>query len=199
MARIGTPVPAILKKGDWIKLKVDHAQLRKMLEEGQLMQVEIADRLGLTRERVRQLSNKWGFGTGQEQKAKRKFERILAEMEENRFYRRAVEEGFEVNWSPEGPKSFIVGTKLVRVRSAPNHFISGSYKVIVLRAPLRPADICAWKLPDGRFLIMPQELWPESQTCFRLEEPKTTKGRVLSNAHHYRDYIEAWHVLREEP
>jgi hypothetical protein len=71
----------------------------------------------------------------------------------------------------------------------------GKYKYTYLSVH-RPADrfdICAWKLPDGGFLILPEKLVGFTQTTFNLKESE--RRGADSSPHYYREYIERWSLL----
>ncbi len=56
-------------------------------------------------------------------------------------------------------------------------------------------DICAWKLPDRRYLILPKKLVGFRQAIFSLQESEHL-GTARSS-HCYREFIERWSVLGE--
>src|SRR6266853_363921 len=67
------------------------------------------------------------------------------------------------------------------------------YTYLSIRQPGARFDICAWKLPDGRFLILPKKLTGFSQTTFNPEESESLG--TASSSHYYRQHIERWSLL----
>jgi hypothetical protein len=166
--------------------------IRAMLERNCITHAEIARRIGVTRERVRQLALQMGFADGRSRRAICRMERRRKEMAE--FFVAAQQHGFPVE--PLGRKSAYINGKICIQRQACWHDIGeGKYKYTYLsiRQPGGRFDICAWKLPDGRFLILPRKLVGFTQTTFNPEE--SDRLGTNSSSHYYRDYIERWSLL----
>jgi hypothetical protein len=163
-----------------------------MLERDCITHAEIARRIGLTRERVRQLALLMGFAAGRSRHAICRMERRKKEMPE--FFLQAQKRGFEVE--PLGTRSAYINGKLCVQRNACWHDVGNSgykYTFLSIRQPTVRFDICAWKLPDGRFLILPKKLTGFRQTTFNPEESE--RLGTNSSSHYYRDYIERWSLL----
>src|SRR5467141_3279992 len=163
-----------------------------MLERNCIPHAEIARRVGVTRERVRQLAPQMGFADGRSRHAICRMERRRKEMAE--FFVEAQKRGFEVELL--GPRSAYINGKLCIQRKACWHDIGrGEYKYTYLsiRQPTGRFDICAWKLPDGRFLILPKKLTGFRQTTFNPEESE--HHGTASSSHYYRQHIEGWSLL----
>ncbi|MBS1841394.1 MAG: hypothetical protein JST77_11160 [Acidobacteria bacterium] len=166
--------------------------IRAMLERNCITHAEISRRVGLTRERVRQLALKMGFANGRSRHAICRMERRKKEMAE--FFVAAQQRGFSVE--PLGRKSAYINGKLCVQRNACWHAMGNgkhTYTFLSIRQPLVKFDICAWKLPDGRFLILPRKLVDFAQTSFNPE--KTDYLGTNSSSHYYRDYFEKWSLL----
>ncbi len=166
--------------------------IRAMLERNCITHAEIARRIGLTRERVRQLALLMGFAAGRSRHAICRMERRKKEMPE--FFLQAQKRGFEVE--PLGTRSAYINGKLCVQRNACWHDVGNSgykYTFLSIRQPTVRFDICAWKLPDGRFLILPKKLSSFTQTTFNPEESE--RLGTNSSSHYYRDYIERWSLL----
>jgi hypothetical protein len=119
-------------------------------------------------------------------------ERRRKEMAE--FFVEAQKRGFAVELL--GKKSAYINGKLCIQRQACWHDVGRSEHKYTYLSIFRPAgrfDICAWKLPDGRFLILPKELTGFRQTTFNPEE--SDRLGTNSSSHYYRDYIERWSLL----
>ncbi len=166
--------------------------IRAMFELNCITHAEIARRIGVTRERVRQLALQMGFADGRSRHAICRMERRKKEMAE--FFVEAEKRGFGVE--PLGAKSAYINGKICVQRQACWHEIGKEgYKYIYLsiHRPTGPFDICAWKLPDGRFLILPKDLVGFTQTSFNPEE--SGSPGTASTSHYYREYIERWSLL----
>lgn len=168
--------------------------IRAMLERNCITHAEIARRIGLTRERVRPLALQMGFANGKTRHASCRIERRRKALLE--FFVKAEERGFSVE--PLGAQSAYINGKICVQRQACLHTIGkGKYKYtyVCIRRPAARFAICAWKLPDGRFLILPKKLVGFKQTLFNPEE-SDHPGSVVTS-HYYREYIERWGVLGE--
>jgi hypothetical protein len=166
--------------------------LRAMLERHCITHAEIARRLGVTRERVRQLALQMGFADGRSRHAICRMERRQKEMAE--FFVEAQKRGFAVE--PLGPRRAYINGKLCLQRRACWHDIvqrKHKYTYISIHQPECRFDICAWQLPDGRFLILPKKLTGFKQTTFNPEESEHLG--TDSSSHHYREHIEKWSLL----
>jgi hypothetical protein len=166
--------------------------IRAMLERNCITHAEIARRIGVTRERVRQLALQMGFADGRSRHAICRMERRRKEMAE--FFVEAQKRGFAVE--PLATSSAYINGKLCIQRHACWHDVGkGKYRYTYLsiRQPSVKFDICAWKLPDGRFLILPRKLVGFTQTTFNPEE--SDRLGTNSSSHYYRDYVERWSLL----
>jgi len=166
--------------------------IRAMLERNCVTHAEIARRIGLTRERVRQLAPLMGFAAGRSRHAVCRMERRKKALPE--FFQEAQKRGFAVE--PLGPISGYINGKLCVQRQACWHHIGTNerkYTFLSIRKPTVQFDICAWKLPDGRFLILPKKLTGFRQTAFNPEE--SDRPGTNGTSHHYREHIERWSVL----
>jgi len=166
--------------------------IRAMLERNCITHAEIARRIGLTRERVRQRALQMGFADGRSRHAICRMERRRKEMAE--FFVEAQRRGFAVE--PLGAKSAYINGKFCVQRKACWHDVPKrhrKYTYLSICPPTGRFDFCAWKLPDGRFLILPRELTGFRQTTFNPEESE--RPGTASSSHYYREYIERWSLL----
>ena len=168
--------------------------IRAMLERNCITHSEIGRRIGLSRERVRQMALQMGFADGKSRHAICRIERRRKAMSE--FFVKAEERGFAVE--PLGRKSAYINGMICVQRQACLREVAmpgRKYTYVNIHRPSAQFDICAWKLTDGRFLILPKELVGFRQTMFSLEEsnhPGTT-----NTSHFYREYIERWSLLEK--
>ena len=166
--------------------------IRAMLERNCITHAEIGRRIGVTRERVRQLALHMGFADGRSRQAVCRMERRRKEMAE--FFVEAQKRGFAVE--PLGTRSAYINGQLCVQRQACWHTIGNSehkYTYISIRQPAGRFDICAWKLPDGRFLILPKKLVGFRQTTFNPQESE--RPGTANSSHYYRQCIERWSLL----
>src|SRR5260370_33719744 len=166
--------------------------IRAMLERNCITHAEIARRIGVTRERVRQLALQMGFADGRSRHAICRMERRKKEMPE--LFVQAQKRGFAVELL--GPRNAYINRKLCIQRKACWHDVGRSeynYTYLSIRQPAGRFDICSLKLPDGRFLILPKELTGFRQTTFNPEESEHLG--TASSSHHYRQHIERWSLL----
>lgn len=166
--------------------------IRAMLERNCITHAEIARRIGVSRERVRQVTMQLGLATGRSRHALCRMERHKKEMAA--FFLEAQKRGFAVELV--GTKRGYINGKLCLQRQACWHKLEmkgHKYSYLSIYRPAGQFDICAWKLPDGRFLILPKKLVGFRQTSFKLEESER-KG-TASSAHYYREWIERWSEL----
>ncbi len=166
--------------------------IRAMLERNCITQAEIARRVGLTRERVRQMALMMGFADGRSRHAICRMERRRKAMAD--FFVAAEQRGFLAE--PLSRKSGYINGKLCIQRQACWHDVGNgkhTYAMLSIHRPKVRFDICAWQLPDDRFLILPRKLVNFVQTSFNPE--KTEKPGTNSASHYYRDYIERWSLL----
>src|SRR5258707_7827587 len=106
--------------------------IRAMLERNCITHAEIARRIGVTRERVRQLALQMGFADGRSRHAICRMERRRKEMAE--FFVEAQKRGFAVE--PLGTRSAYINGKLCVQRKACWHAIGKSehkYTDVIIR------------------------------------------------------------------
>jgi hypothetical protein len=172
--------------------KIDRSRLIALLKENCLTHSEIAKRVGLSRERVRQLANKLIGQTGQERHAICTFNRRQARFDSHPFTIKARSLGLDIYW--ESFRKVWVNGVFCSMSIACMHGFNNQY--VNIYRPSGQVDVFIFRLPDGRFLFLPFELGPRKQTSFKLEDKDEHKvGYTYSTAHYYRDYIEAWHIF----
>jgi hypothetical protein len=112
------------------------------------------------------------------------------------FFVKTQERGLQVE--PLGAKSAYINGKICVQRQACWRNIGKSghkYTYLSIHRPTGQFDICAWKLPDGRFLIQSNNLVGFTQTSFN-REGSGSPGSA-SSAHDYREYLERWSLLEQ--
>lgn len=165
-----------------------------MLETDCITHVQIAARLGVTRERVRQIANTVGFKTGRERQAVCTMRR-LNDSPRMKKISAAVPGGFKIE--PVGLRSRVILVNDYRclVRKACWHFKEKRRKkyVHINGVVWAKGDFILYEMPDNLgWLVVPKEKGPMYPTMFSMNPEK-------SGAHSYRHdlptYLNAWHLL----
>lgn len=179
---------------------VNALRIRALLQQDCLTFLEIGKRLGISKERVRQIAENLkmpdGFARMKSCTTRtREAQPLPARIE--RIIKKAVLQGIthKILWGV-GEKRRLSGSISL------NGFLCGLRKawIINLRGYCRIArlesgcDFVLWELADGRWLILPKEKQPKAATMFTLHP--TTKRGCHTDRHDYRSYIEAWDLLR---
>lgn len=171
--------------------------IHAMLEKNCVSYAEIGRRVGLTRERIRQVAKDMGFDSGGTRMAQCAMSRAAV----GTFFEVCTSKGLSVELVRRNTKgnTFFskigyVSGRLCKTRAASFRSIRGNIYVHIYCKYLEPFDVLAALLPDntGRYLVLPADKVPASAIMFSLN-PKIPGGR--GKAHHYRDYIEKWSVL----
>jgi hypothetical protein len=150
-----------------------------LLTENKLTHREIAKRVGLSAERVRQLELELlgvtGHEAGRERRQRKQREKFAFNVEPLIGARR--------NWYK---REFYVNGKLCSLRRAyKNVGYKGWYTRI--RRPLQGTEICVMELGQGRFIIVPMKEMPRSSTMFPLDEADSPTG-----VRGWRKYLNNW-------
>lgn len=183
-----------------------HKRIKALLKTECLTLSEIGRRVGLTRERVRQIANQEGT-TGAVRHgecAKRRHLEALLSGPLGRLI--AQLEAHKLAWSPvvffkQGRPRGYSTTRLVveNLRTARYRASTGSRGYVELRPVNSQTDIGAYLLSDGRWLLLPRDVTTaKAKTEFSLHEPNNRQGMGASKQHDYRDYIEKWDVFKEK-
>jgi sigma-70-like protein len=160
---------------------VDKNLLLHLLTENELNHREIAERVGCSAERVRQLELKLLHRTGHEAQRERRERKLHASFDRNEFVKAAKRRGFIVEPSKGATRGwhkrqlYINGKLCLLRRAYENVGHKGWYTAI--RNPWQRAEICVMKLGQGRFLIIPMKKCRADQTVIRLRiHPRHRKG-----------------------
>lgn len=178
-------------------------RLRALLSIDCLTYAEIGSRLGISRERVRQLADQSGpkphvgwerrksCTLNKKRMAFRK-RRFVQELLKRRFQVEPVYHRKGVTWFSK--TMFYVNGLLVSLQKA-SFMRKGKY--VSLYKPARRADVYVWALPDNNYLILPKEkLTFPSMTSFAMHKVSPrTRGASATRHHHYFSYVNAWRVF----
>jgi transcriptional regulator with XRE-family HTH domain len=173
---------------------VNGRRLKALLEKECLTYSEIARRLRVTREWVRQIDTELNQNTGRQRHRVCNLHQRDEELKKFPFYQAAAGNGLEVRTRANSKRELLFGFKV--------RFLVNGWDVVTARAcwhlgaiSFRPtkssADFCVWQMPDERWLIIPREEWPKKQTCFRIYKPKKKTGK-----RDWRAYIDRWDFLK---
>lgn len=183
-----------------------HQRIRALLNTNCLTFSEIGKRLGISYERVRQVAKLIGYTSGNERMKVCTIARIEESGEAfSTPLIEALRERDKVTVAliparkpsvelPMQSKNIIVNDRYnCRLLRAAERF-GGT--AISIRSPkhLAAAAFLLFSLPDGRWMIVPRDKAPREQTMFMLN-PQERHG-AHSMRHDWREYIEAWHLLR---
>jgi hypothetical protein len=181
--------------------KVDRKLLLQLLGENKLTLPEIADRVGCSGERVRQLERELLGRTGrQAQRERRESEprarRLQANFDRNGFVKAAKQQGLNVAPAKRGPldwfkrKLYVNGKLCLLRRADKNVGYKGRY--VAIRKPLQKRDICVVEVEKAAFLVIPMEEMAKSATMFCLYDP------VNPLRHQWWKYLNNWSVFTEK-
>ena len=183
---------------------VGHQQrerLARLLQTNCLTYAEIGARLGISRERVRQLAGQFITLTGTERHDFCRYDKRMAIFHDIPFVQQARQHGIDLapyrmrtKWSGT---IFLYDKQLICLRTS-NVRLGSSYYVLRKTRRVDP-DIFVWSLPSGEYVILPKAVATfKSQTMFSMREVLAgEKGCTDTLNHHYFRYLNAWHVFQE--
>lgn len=173
--------------------RVDKNRLLALLQEDCLNHTDIARRLGVSKERIRQLANQLINQTGRERQQVCGFNKCEALISAIPFVAEARSRGLEAGPYRMQKRLFVVNGYvcaifLGRWRGYKKRYLS-------VHAPDCDADFAIYTVPgQSRFVIIPQAEWPTRRTAFSLEP--LAKQPSYSGRHNWRSYVDAWHLLK---
>ncbi len=180
---------------------MDKNLLLHLVTENELNRREIAELVGCSAERVRQLELKFLRRTGHEAQRERRERRLQASFERNEFVKAAKRRGFIVEPSKRATRGwykrelYLNGKLCLLRRAYENVGRKGWYTAI--RNPRQRAEICVMELGQGRFLIIPMKKMPRSRTMFSLDDADSSK-RVCKWPHYWRQYLNNWAAFSQD-
>jgi hypothetical protein len=181
-----------------------HRRIRGLLSNDSLSFADIGDRLGITRERVRQIARQLGMTSGRQRREQRALHQRIPAWHERRGYRELIAKGKEFGYavtpsrvdSPEGwrfeARMVVINgwrAHIVYVRTRGRYLAFGRSEV--------GADFYVGISPIG-FFIFPSKVWktfPERTMFSPIACPIGKRGFAHSNRHDYLKYLEAWKLL----
>ena len=189
------------------RLSVYHRHYRRiknLLSRDSLSFADIGERVGITRERVRQIAQQLGRATGRERREQHAMDKRMSAWHERKGYRELIATGKEFGYrvtpsrvdSPEGwrfqARIVVINgwrAQIVYMRTRGRYLAFGRSDV--------PADFYVGISPIG-FFIFPSKVWktfPERTSFSSIPCPIGQSGFTHSHRHDYLSYLEAWKLL----
>jgi hypothetical protein len=180
-------------------------RIRAWLKKPCISFSEIGRRLGLTRERVRQIAEKFCQETGRERQQACAINRLSLQLSSNCLAMKAEnlcrKRGLQFQLTEREGHGHQLSTRSVIIENQKSVLRRCSVRKnrnIVIHKPAlnaKDAEFMLSYMPDGRWLVVPRSKWPRgASTEFQpapLEKPGA-KGR----RHDWRAFIDAWHLLK---
>lgn len=179
-----------------------NGRIRALLNKPCISFSEIGRRLGLTRERVRQIAEQFYQETGRQRQRACAINNPQYKLPSDSLASQAEkvcrEKGFSFQFVSRqfgrrfSPNAAIIANEKCALR----HCSERKNGNIVIRKPLLNAEDSKFMLtpmPDGRWLIVPRSKWPDKSTEFQPAALLRPGGK--SKRHDWRAYIDAWHLL----
>lgn len=181
-----------------------HRRIRGLLSNNSLSFADIGDRLGITRERVRQIAQQLGMTSGRQRREQRALHQRMPAWQERKGYRELIAKGKEFGYtvtpsrvdSPEGwrfqARNVVINgwrTHIVYMRARGRYLAFGRSDV--------SADFYVGISPIG-FFIFPSKVWktfPQRTSFAPTPCPIVQRGFTHSGRHDYMNYLEAWKFL----
>jgi hypothetical protein len=185
-------------------------RVKALLRKDCITQSEIAARVGVTRERVRQIAQHFEFATGTQRRAvcriNKARHRVFASPLFAGFREACKQRSLSAEPLPlhSDLRSFQLRAALVndlKVALKVSSYNVRGYCCIssVRRSVLKRFEVFAYLLPDKRWLLLPRELAPTFPTMFALEPNLDGIGITNERRHDYHNFIDAWHLLEAQP
>jgi hypothetical protein len=182
-----------------------HRRIKALLSKNEISYAEIGARLGLTRERVRQIAEKAGMPSRRQRQKQCVVDRRTSAWRERKGYREIIAKCSELGYTVM-PSRRVNGTDWYL--EANIFVINGRRVRIVYTSWTRPgylrlqrveahADFYLSISPIG-FFIFPSRVWRTfpAKTAFSKDPSTSDGGAVRSRRHDYLDYLEAWKLLK---
>jgi len=182
-----------------------HRRIKDLLSKNEISYAEIGRKLGITRERVRQIAEKEGIPSGRQRKEQCVVDRRTSAWREHKGHKeiiaKCMELGYTVMPSRRDAGSYwyleanIVLINGRRVRIVYTSRTRSGY--LRVRRTEAHADFYLSISPIG-FFIFPSKVWRTfpAGTAFSSDLCTSGRGFVRSHRHDYLDYLEAWKLLK---
>ena len=201
----GFPVAA--RKRRHHRLSVYHRHYRRiknLLSKDSLSFAEIGERVGITRERVRQIAQQLGGASGRERREQHAMDKRMSAWHERKGHRELVAKCKELGYtvtpsrvdSPDGWR-FEARNVVINGWRAHIVYIRTKDRYLLFRRSDVPADFYVGISPIG-FFIFPSKVWktfPERTSFSPIPCPMGRRGATHPHRHDYLNYLEAWKLL----
>jgi predicted transcriptional regulator len=180
-----------------------HERIKKLLRKQCISFSEIADRVGITRERVRQIARTMGITPGRQRMSACALTRRDAQFHSDPKFSRLRRRTSDLNLTLEPfPSKHRWQVHRVIINGKPCKLTSAKlYGNSVVLSPKRvhpDVDFVIVSINNRTFMVFPTAQYPKKGTKFSMTlNPHSSKGITHTHRHDWRDYIEAWHLLGE--
>ncbi len=179
-------------------------RLRALLAKDCVTYSEIGARLGITRERVRQLADAMGVPhigrmrqTSCTTNKRMVAFRSLPFVQKLASHRLRVEPIETLAHKPSRVTFSVDGRRVSLSRACPHGGSSRGPYLNIYKPQRRRADIYVWTLPDNDFLILPKQMVTfHVSTSFSMQKPFPGGKGYAKHRNHYWRYVNAWQVFR---
>jgi hypothetical protein len=181
-----------------------HRKIRGLLSNDSLTFAEIGQRLGITRERVRQIARQLEMESGLQRREQRTLHQRMPAWSKRKGYRELIAKGKEFGYTVtpnrvDSPWGWRFQARMVLINGWRAHIVyirtKGRYLVFG-RSDIR-ADFYVGISPIG-FFVFPSKVWktlPEKTSFSPIPCPVGHRGFTHSHRHDYLNYLEAWKLL----
>jgi hypothetical protein len=177
-----------------------HRRIRDLLSKDSLSFAEIGERVGITRERVRQA---WG-ASGRERREQHAMDKRTSAWRERKGYRELIAKckGLGYTVTPSRYDTgwgwrFLDGIVVINGWRAHIVYIRTKDRYLLFRRSVVRADFHVGISPIG-FFIFPTKVWktfPEATSFSPIPCAIGQRGFTHSHRHDYLNYLEAWKLL----
>jgi hypothetical protein len=189
------------------RLSVYHRHYRRiknLLSRDSLSFADIGERVGITRERVRQIAQQLGRATGRERREQHAMDKRMSAWHERKGHRELIakckELGYTVTPSRYDTRlGWRFEDRIVVINGWRAHivYIRTKDRYLVFRRSVVRADFHLGVSPIG-FFIFPAKVWktfPEGTSFSPIPSLIGHRGVTHSDRHDYLNYLEAWKLL----
>jgi hypothetical protein len=181
-----------------------HRRIRGLLCNNSLSFADIGDRLGITRERVRQIARQLGMESGRRRLEQRVLRQRMPVWQKRKGYRELIAKGEKFGYSvtPSRVDSsdgwrFQARDVVINGWRAHIVYMTARGRYFTFRRSDARADFYVGISPIG-FFIFPSKVWktfPERTAFSPIPCPSGQRGFTHSGRHDYLNYLEAWKLL----
>jgi len=182
-----------------------HRRIKNLLSDNSLSFAEIGNRVGMERERVRQVARQLGMASGRQRQEQRKLHQHMSAWHERKGYRELIAKGKELGYAVtpsrlDTPGGWRFEDRIVVLNGwrARIVYVSTKGRYLAFKRSAVRADFYVGISPIG-FFIFPAKVWKTFPTATAFSPvpcPISQRGFTSSNRHDYLNYLEAWKLLK---